>query len=330
MDEETRELTESIENVPQPQVQAEPSPFDHNRDDFRKMMIQGNQAQVATIRNEVQQLARDYENRLRQTIELGQQLADHYARIKMLQDATGEEYDDQLRMICELPQVIGVRVAKPQGQRGDSLVVFTDKTFCEDPRTGIRHLIGRHKIVINLEQRNISVFNLDFTIIGHGGERMQAPHVFAAGNLCMGTAASDFRKLLSFRDCFQLVLLTLQFLESVNVEDAAGKFIDCWPWIHQNEKIRCYGLVTCKHSFRREEGDPEALDPQAEGWQSDERRRDQFRNRTARDDERFFPAPQRDEEAPPMDPPPPLPPEEDYDDGGYDEEDDYDDEPLGN
>jgi len=262
--------------------------YDLVRDSFRRMMVQGNQAQVATIRNEVQSLTRHYEQACRQAIGYGQQLSDHYGRIKNLQDATGEEYDENLRMICELPQVIGIRVEAPEGQRGLMLVVYLDNSYCIDNRTERKHMIGRQKVMINLEQRNISIYNLDFTIVGHGNERMQAPHIFPAGNMCMGTAGADFRKLLSFRDCFQIILLTLQFLESVNLDDAAGKYINHWPIIRNDGTITVFASVTCKPNFTRHEDDPAPIDPLAEGWNIKRGRLETARNYNLRPEDRLI------------------------------------------
>jgi lysozyme family protein len=66
---------------------------------------------------------------------------------------------------------------------------------------------------------------------------MQAPHVFQDGHICHGTLAIGMTNAYKKRDLYQLVLQLILFLQQANTDDAAGKYVNCWPEISE-EMIR--------------------------------------------------------------------------------------------
>ena len=108
--------------------------------------------------------------------------------------------------------------------------VFTDTLYCTDPRTDILHEIGEFRIEISFNGKEDCVrwFNLTRDINGNMPD-MQAPHVFKNGKACLGNAAEIFPELIANFEFAAVALVAIQFIESVNTDDSAGKHIDSWP-----------------------------------------------------------------------------------------------------
>ena len=58
---------------------------------------------------------------------------------------------------------------------------------------------------------------------------MNAPHVDENGNACMGNTKDLFPTLIAKREFASVAELAIAFVESVNLDDNWGKFLDRWP-----------------------------------------------------------------------------------------------------
>jgi hypothetical protein len=141
-----------------------------------------------------------------------------------------EKYGQEFDKLLALPKVRDMQVA-------DGVVkVFTDTLYCTDPRSGKRHEIGAFRIEINTSGANDGVrwFNLTRRVDGY--ERgMQAPHVFPQGRACLGNTAEVFPELIANYEFAAAAMVAIQFVESVNVDDSAGKYINRWPEVPAEE-----------------------------------------------------------------------------------------------
>ena len=152
-----------------------------------------------------------------------------------------EEFD----RICAIEKVERVTVS-------ESIIdVFTDTLYCQDPRSKIVHEIGAFniKIFVNGDENCIRWFNMTRRVNGYEGE-MHAPHVFHTGKACMGNTAEAFPQLIAQYKFAACIVLAIQFIESVNTDDPAGRHIDKWP--QAKEK-----LTTKKKPSRKREGTKE-------------------------------------------------------------------------
>lgn len=111
------------------------------------------------------------------------------------------------------------------------LNVYTDIIYCQHPKTGNFHEIGAFRLQINLDGKNdgLRFFNLSRQVSGYNKGMMQAPHVFDDGKACLGNIQEVIPELIAGYQFYELIMLAIAFLESVNIDDAAGKFIDNWP-----------------------------------------------------------------------------------------------------
>ena len=108
--------------------------------------------------------------------------------------------------------------------------VFTDVIYCVNPNTNRRHEIGAFRIDINVGGQNDCVrwFNLTRKVNGYKPD-MNAPHVFTNGEACFGNSAEVFAELVANYEFAAAAMVAIQFVESVNIHDSAGQYIDRWP-----------------------------------------------------------------------------------------------------
>ena len=128
------------------------------------------------------------------------------------------EFDDLLRV----PKVKDIAVV------GTTIQVFTETIFALDPLVNRYREIGAFRIDLNQAELSPRWFNLTRTVRGYA-EDMHAPHVFKTGNACLGNSAELFGQLFKERQWSMAALLAIEFVESVNVNDAAGRLIGNWP-----------------------------------------------------------------------------------------------------
>lgn len=132
----------------------------------------------------------------------------------------GQEFD-------KLLTVKGVRDVKIDDE---TIEVFTDILYCVNPGSGKRHEIGAFRIEIypSGSHGGVRWFNLTRQVEGCK-ENMQAPHIYDDGHACFGNIKEIVPELIANYEFAALAMVAIQFVESVNVDDGAGKYIYRWP-----------------------------------------------------------------------------------------------------
>jgi len=131
-----------------------------------------------------------------------------------VEEGYGKEFDNLL----EVDKVRDVRIEE------GAIEVFTDILYCVDPRSKKKHEIGAFRIEVGLNGQ-VRWFNLTRKINGH-----DAPHVFSGdGSACLGNMHEILPELVANYEFAALAMVAIQFIESVNTDDSAGKHISDWP-----------------------------------------------------------------------------------------------------
>jgi hypothetical protein len=135
-----------------------------------------------------------------------------------------EKYGQEFDRLLAVPKVLDV-----QGGSG-VIKVFTDTLYCIDPRTNQRHEIGKFRIEIftNCANGGVRWYNLSHKVQGYWGQS-QAPHINNEGGACYGNTAEIWPELIGNYEFAAAAMVAIQFVESVNIDDPAGKYIDQWP-----------------------------------------------------------------------------------------------------
>lgn len=134
------------------------------------------------------------------------------------QDAYGEEFD----------KLLAVPKVRRVDAREGKIVIHTDILFCVDPRTGKKHEIGAFCIELDTQRGAPRWTNLTRRVDGYKRNQM-APHIWENGDACLGNTAEVFPELIGNYEYAAAAMIAIQFVESVNTDDPAGKHIDRWP-----------------------------------------------------------------------------------------------------
>lgn len=166
---------------------------------------------------EVEALQEQLVRKIREQVGLQRKLA----QMENCRGEAVEVYGKEFDKLLETPKIRDVRV------RDGVIQVFTDTLFCVDPRSKKKHEIGHFRIEFS-SNGSVRWYNLARQVNGYEN-RMQAPHVFSNGNACLGNAAEIIPELAANYEFAALAMVCIQFVESVNTDDAAGRHINLWP-----------------------------------------------------------------------------------------------------
>jgi hypothetical protein len=137
----------------------------------------------------------------------------------------------QAQLAAEFDRIVKMPKVRSVGWRGTNFTINTDVLYCTDPRTKVVHEIGAFKLVFDMRLSEVLFFNETRKLNAYRNG-MNGPHLFPDGRACLGNMQNILPKLIGGYEWAQAVVMALTFIESVNVEDAAGKFISMWP-IHK-------------------------------------------------------------------------------------------------
>lgn len=118
------------------------------------------------------------------------------------------------------------------------LYVKTKTLYCHSQQFNTWHEIGRFCIAIDMTGQRFDIrwHNLTRRIVGYSGYHMQAPHIWPEGKACLGSVTSAVLEVISKHEYEAAVQIAIIFAESVNEEDAAGKYIKNWPEVKSPEQ----------------------------------------------------------------------------------------------
>lgn len=90
--------------------------------------------------------------------------------------------------------------------------------------------IGKFRIEIytNGNRGGIRWFNLTRKVDALNGAQMH-PHIWKDGSACLGNIEEMVPRLIGSNEYAYLIQVAIEFVESVNTADPAGRFINNWP-----------------------------------------------------------------------------------------------------
>ena len=131
----------------------------------------------------------------------------------------GREFD-KLR---SMKKVIKVEVGS------SNIVIYTKTLYCKHPNTKRIHEIGKFKITIpTTNGGSVKWENLTRRVDGHQSKQM-APHIWEDGSACLGNTQQVFPELIAQYEFSTVAMIAIEFVESVNISDGAGKHLGNWP-----------------------------------------------------------------------------------------------------
>ncbi len=131
-----------------------------------------------------------------------------------------ERYSKELKKILEIPNVLDVTVDK------NLISVYTETLFVE--ADGVTYELGQYRIEIHTDTHEIRFFNLTRQVDGFWSAS-QHPHVNGEGEACFGNIERTMSDLITDYFYSPIIIVALQFLQTVNTEDNAGAQVINWP-----------------------------------------------------------------------------------------------------
>jgi hypothetical protein len=83
-------------------------------------------------------------------------------------------------------------------------------------------------------ENTVSIINTKRKVEAFAGQKMNAPHVFADGHLCYGNITFGMIEAYKSRNLFDMIMQLIIFLQSANLDDAAGKYLTSWPEVSED------------------------------------------------------------------------------------------------
>lgn len=182
--------------------------------------------ELKQLEREVKDMGSQCDKVRKQYIENMRQLDITNRRIVQLSDMDKSDvavFDKEFDHLTSMDKVRSVTI---RGSK--TLTVLTEVLYCKHPKSKKYHEIGAMNISINMEGGEMRIYNCTRRVDAY--ERgMHAPHVFPRGTLCEGNLSKTIPQLLARYEFTTLVMLAIQFIESVNLDDSAGRHISKWP-----------------------------------------------------------------------------------------------------
>lgn len=171
------------------------------------------------LRASIEQMQRDFCRLQRERASLLREIESFRELLQKEESVYGSEFDKLLQH----PQIVRITV------RGGVLFVFTTVLYCRDERTNKLHEIGKFRIKIDTGNCSVQWKNLDRQVRTYNDSPFHAPHINSDGTACLGNLEETVAELFASNEYLLLAVLAIRFVESANVEDAAGRFINRWP-----------------------------------------------------------------------------------------------------
>lgn len=175
------------------------------------------------IRSYTRDLKTKYDNRIRlqRNIETAQ---------------TKLESVDQ-KLIADLDAIIHHPKVKDLMIQGELFIVETEPIYAYHDKNGSRYYIGNMRIELNPNNTDVKFFG-DNPRRSHWTAHDPHPHVNGSnGHACLGNIASTIAELSSQMELYALTMICIDFLESVNTEDSAGRHITNWDQVDEDGNV---------------------------------------------------------------------------------------------
>jgi len=222
--EQRRDITRNI-NLANPKA---------DKQAFVSVCIQHSSSDVSNLNNNMRMLETRLEQYQRDLVRTLRDIESNRKRLSLIDVEKKELVDffaDEFDRVMNIGRITKITAA------GSTIQVFTDMIYCKNPDTGKIHEIGKFRIDVHSDggSGGVRMFNLTRTVRGMRAG-MHGPHVFEDGRPCLGTISEVVPELVGKNEIAAVVSVCIQYLESVNTSDAAGKYVGNWPLAEGEKK----------------------------------------------------------------------------------------------
>lgn len=205
----------------------------------RKQQIEQDREQAERYEN----LINDYKRKIKQMYDSLVHLRNLIeVQEKSLQDVNSKLIAD-LDLIAKHPKVSDLHI------KDGKFIVYVPNVYAYDDDDN-RYYIGNFRIEINLDDADIRFFG-DNPRRSYWTSHDPHPHVNGEdGIACLGNVSSTIAELASRSEIYALTLVCIDFLESVNTQDPAGRNITNWDMVDEEGNIISYGKIPSENEIQ--------------------------------------------------------------------------------
>lgn len=210
---------------------------ERSRADYVTLCNKRYDAQIRQSKRTYEQSQRqidDYQQALVSAIRQREEAGRVLGELESGQTKDADSHLAEYEKLLSLDKITGVEVV------GNQVTYHTKVLHCTDPRTNRVHEVGAFKITINVENGSVRFYNTTRRINGHN-RRMHAPHVFPSGEPCLGNVSQYLPDLIAKYEFAAVADVVIAFIENVNINDAAGAYVNRWPYLDEHGRLIEYG-----------------------------------------------------------------------------------------
>lgn len=194
----------------------------------------GNQGRAQQVeKSEAGEIIEKIHNNTRQVVEDAMKLRDMVRqKVKSEQQVADNSLEQTLNLVMNLAQVEDIWFVSG---RVPIMGVETKGLYCVDPRTEVKHYIGKFILTFELVYGvQVRMFNTHFNVQAFNNSPCHSPHSLFDARPCLGNIALQLREMGEAGDVYGMVLTCIMFLEAVNTPDPAGSCIEFWPYVSED------------------------------------------------------------------------------------------------
>ncbi len=118
------------------------------------------------------------------------------------------------------------------------LVIRTKTLYMQHPEDeNDRRLLGKMKIMLDVNNYDVKLFNETGCRKGYWGDDCNHPHVSEAGEPCLGNSGDMLAECKLNNDLYIAFLTILGFLQQFDTNDIAGEYYVCWDRVDEEGNV---------------------------------------------------------------------------------------------
>ena len=118
------------------------------------------------------------------------------------------------------------------------LIIRTKTLYMQHPKDkNDRRLLGKMKIILDVNDYDVMMFNETECRKGYWGDNCNHPHVSEAGEPCLGNSDDMLAECKLNNDLYIAFLTILGFLQQFDTDDIAGEYYVCWDRVDEEGNV---------------------------------------------------------------------------------------------
>lgn len=207
-----------------------------NKNDLTKRFEERLKRSLESTIEENKRQAQSYE---RNIDDMKRKIKQYYDNMIRLRNQVEMEESNLTDVNAKLIKDLDLIVAHPKVDdlhiKNGKFIVFIPEVYCYDDHNR-RFYIGNFRVEIKMENADVKFFG-DNPKRSYWTSNDPHPHVNGRdGSACLGNVSSTIAELCSRNEIYALVLTCIDFLESANTSDPAGRNVTNWQRVDEEGK----------------------------------------------------------------------------------------------